>query len=64
MGFEPFDRAGAKDEHAMAALAAQHLLPGEGRDVDLGPVDVIGEYRAGRVGESVHVVASLHRPRP
>jgi hypothetical protein len=35
----------------MAALAAQNLLPREGRDVDLGPVDVIGEHGAGGVGE-------------
>ena len=49
--FQTLDGTGAQDQHAMAALAAQHLLPGEGGDVDLGPVDLIGEDRAGGVGE-------------
>lgn len=35
----------------MRTLAAQHLLPREGRDIDLVPRQVIGEHRAGRVGE-------------
>jgi hypothetical protein len=29
----------------MAAFAAQHLLPREGGDVDLRPVDVVCEHR-------------------
>ena len=36
----------------MPAFAAQRLLPAEGRDIDLVPVDVVGEHRAGRVGEA------------
>ena len=35
----------------MAALAAQNLLPGEGGNVDLGPVDVVGEDSRGGVCE-------------
>ncbi|MCY1171992.1 hypothetical protein D9M73_121180 [compost metagenome] len=52
VAFEPFDRARAQDQHAVRAFAAQHFLPGEGGDVDLGPVNVIREHRAGRVGEA------------
>src|SRR3546814_6553304 len=37
VGFEPLDRAGAEDQHAVAAFAAEHLLPAEGSDVDLVP---------------------------
>jgi hypothetical protein len=36
----------------VAAFAAQHLLPREGRDIDLVPRHVVGEHRAGRVGEA------------
>ena len=32
------------------ALAAEHLLPTEGGDIDSVPRQVIGEHRAGRVG--------------
>ncbi|PAV92650.1 hypothetical protein WR25_16934 [Diploscapter pachys] len=35
----------------MTALATQHLLPAERRDIDLRPVDIISEHAAGRVGE-------------
>ena len=36
----------------MPAFAAKHFLPAEGRDIDLVPVDAVGEHRAGRVGEA------------
>src|SRR3546814_19932736 len=51
VGFEPFDRARAEDQHAVTALAAEHFLPAEGRNVDLVPRQVISEHRAGRIGE-------------
>src|SRR3546814_18685396 len=35
----------------MAAFAAEHFLPAEGCDVDLVPRQVVGEHRAGCVGE-------------
>ena len=50
--FEPLDRARAEDQHAVPAFAAEHLLPAEGRDIDLVPRQVVGEHRAGRVGEA------------
>src|SRR3546814_9928247 len=38
-----FDRARTEDQHAVAAFAAQHFLPAEGRDVDLVPRQVRSE---------------------
>ena len=35
----------------MGRFAAHHLLPGEGDDVELGPVDVHGEHRRGGVAD-------------
>ena len=35
----------------MAALATERLLPGEGGDIDLVPVDVLGERARGSIGE-------------
>src|SRR5690606_16836103 len=52
MAFEPLHRPRAEDEHAVPAFAAEHLLPREGRDIDLVPGNVVGEHRAGRVGET------------
>jgi hypothetical protein len=43
VGFEPFDRARAQDDHAVRGLAAERLLPGEGGDVELRPVEVLRE---------------------
>ncbi len=37
VAFQPLDGARAEDQHAVAAFAAQHLLPGEGGDIDLVP---------------------------
>ena len=36
-GLVPLDRARAEDQHAVSALAAQHLLPGVGGHVHLDP---------------------------
>src|SRR3546814_3558499 len=41
-----------EDQHAVPALAPQHLLPREGGDIDLVPRQVVGEHRAGRIGEA------------
>ena len=35
VGLEPLDGARRKDQHAVLRLAAQHLLPGEGDDIEL-----------------------------
>ena len=40
---EPLDRARAEHDHAMRGLAAQRLLPGEGRHVELGPIEPLRE---------------------
>src|SRR3546814_6460826 len=34
IAFEPFDRTRAEDQHAVPALAPQHLLPRDGGDID------------------------------
>ena len=43
IAFETLDRARAEDEDAVTAFAAKRLLPGEGADIDLVPVDRLGE---------------------
>ena len=58
VGLQPLDRARAEDQHAVAALAAEHLLPGEGRDIDLVPRNVVSEDAAGRVGEAQALAVS------
>ena len=35
----------------MLRLAAEHLLPGEGRHIELPPIDLLGEHRRGRVAD-------------
>ena len=35
----------------MGALAAEHLLPGEGDDIELGPIEPLGEGRRGGVAD-------------
>ena len=37
--------------HAMRALAAQHLLPGEGHHIELGEIQVLREGRRGRIAD-------------
>jgi hypothetical protein len=39
VALQPLDRARREHEHAVRRLAAQRLLPGEGDDVELGPVE-------------------------
>ena len=51
VGFEPFDGARRQDQHAMRALAAQHLLPGEGDDIELGEIEPLRERRRGGVAD-------------
>ena len=40
-----------QDEHSVLRFAAEHLLPGEGDDVELLPVEVLRKGRRGRVTE-------------
>ena len=42
-GFKPLDGARAEHEHAVRRLSAERLLPAEGADIDLRPVDVLRE---------------------
>ena len=35
----------------MRGFAAQHLLPGEGHDIELGPVELLRERRRGGVAD-------------
>ena len=51
VGLEPLDRARAQDDHAVRRLAAERLLPGEGDDVELGPIEVLREGGGGRVAD-------------
>jgi hypothetical protein len=51
MALQTLHGAKRKDQHAMLRFAAQHLLPGEGRDIELGPVDLLREYRGGRIAD-------------
>ncbi len=52
VALQPLYCAGAEDQHAVRALAAEHLLPRESGDIDLVPRQIVGEHRAGRVGEA------------
>ena len=51
MAFQPGDGAGAQDQHAVRGFAAQHLLPGEGDDIQLVPGQVHGEGGRGGVAD-------------
>ena len=57
VGFQPLDGARRQDQHAMRALAAQHLLPGEGDDIEFRKVEALRERRRGGVanGQSAAV---------
>ena len=50
-GLEPLDGARRQHQHAMGRLAAQHLLPGEGDDIELGEVEPLGKGGGGGVAE-------------
>ena len=43
VALQPLDRARREDQHAVRRLAAQRLLPGEGDDIELGPVELLRE---------------------
>ena len=51
VAFQPRDRARRQDQHAVRALAAQRLLPGEGDDIELGPVEPLREGGRGGVAD-------------
>ena len=51
VALQPLDGARAEDQHAVAALAAHRLLPGEGGDVELVPGQVLSEGGRGGVAE-------------
>ena len=48
---EPLGRARAQDDDAVPRFSAKRLLPGERRDVELGPVEGLGEGGGRRVAE-------------
>ena len=51
MAREPLDGARRQYDHAVRRFAAENLLPGEGGDIDLRPVDRLREQRRGGIGE-------------
>ena len=51
VAFQPLDGARRQDQHAVRALAAQHLLPGEGDDIELVEIEVLREGGRGRVAD-------------
>ena len=51
VALQPLDGARREDQHAVRGLPAQHLLPGEGGDIDLRPVDRLREDGRGGIGE-------------
>ena len=51
VAFEPLDRARRQHDHAVRGLAAQRLLPGEGHDIELVPIERLRESRRGGVAD-------------
>src|SRR6185437_9295055 len=51
LAFEPLDGARTKYDHSVGRFAAKGLLPAEGPDIDLWPVDVLCEGRRRRVAD-------------
>jgi len=51
VAFQPFDSAGAEDDHAMCRLAAHDLLPGKGGDIELVPRQILRECSRGRIAD-------------
>ena len=51
VALQPRDRARRQDQHAVRRLAAQRLLPGEGDDIELRPVERLGEGGRGGVAD-------------
>ena len=58
IAFQPGDRAGREDQHAVRALAAHGLLPGESHHIELGEGQVLGEGGRGRVADG-HAFAGI-----
>ena len=48
-GLQPLHGAGRKNQHAMRGLAAERLLPGESRGIELCPIEILGESGGRRV---------------
>ena len=57
VGLQAFNGARRQDQHAMTALPAQHLLPGEGCDIELGKIEPLGEGRRRRVAQGQPLAA-------
>ena len=51
VGLEPLHRARRQHQHAVRGFAAQRLLPGEGHDIELRPVERLRERRRGGVAD-------------
>ena len=51
IGLEPLNGAGGENQHAMRGLAAERLLPGKGDDIELRPIELLGEGGGGRVAD-------------
>ena len=51
VAFEPRDGARRQDQHAVRGFAAQRLLPGEGGDIELWPIERLRERGRGRVAD-------------
>ena len=51
IGLEPLGRARAQNNHAVRRFPAQDFLPGEGRDVELWPVQILREGGRRRVAD-------------
>jgi hypothetical protein len=45
VALEPLDGARRQDQHAVRGLAAQHLLPGEGDDIELVEIEIAARRR-------------------
>src|SRR5512136_3128084 len=57
MAFESFDRARRENQHAMRRLAAENLLPAEGRRIQFREIEILREGGGRRVtdGEALSV---------
>ena len=51
VALQPGHGARRQNQHAVRGLAAERLLPGEGDDIELGPVERLGERGRGRVAD-------------
>src|SRR5690606_21248581 len=58
VAFQPLDSPRAEDQDAMRALAAQHLLPGEGDDIEFREIETLRESRRSGIAESEALAVS------